>query len=115
MTATPMEHTTAHVPVHTAQVIPFPRRAAAPPASLSSQERLSRALEALNAAIAEQRAAVVAWRGALAQLKASAGGLGQSLETYRGSLQSLGKGVDALQTQAKLLRGWADRPLPTQG
>jgi hypothetical protein len=75
-------------------------------------ERLARALATLNAALAEQRLAIAAWRGALAELKATATGLGESLQQYRSSLGSLGDGVAALHTQATVLRDWAEQTVP---
>lgn len=97
----------------TAQIIRFPSRRPANPATAQPNERLARALETLNGAMAEQRAALAAWRAALADLKTSAGGLGDSLTQYRASLASLGHSVSLLQTQAKGLQKWADKAAPT--
>ena len=92
--------------VPTAQIIPFPRRPAAPPDP--GQERLRRALAGLDAALANQREAVAAWRGALAELGTVVSGLGTSLRVYQGSLETLGTRVDTLHTQAVQLEQTAD-------
>jgi len=118
---------------NSATVIPFPQRPAAQPATRhvplltgtpptgtpptgapltgtpkSEQERLSHALESLNAALAEQRAALKAWRGAMSELKASTTALEDSLQRYRGNLRSLGSSVSALHHKARSLEAWAD-------
>jgi hypothetical protein len=85
-------------------IIAFPVR----PKPVTPEERLARALEKLNAAMLEQRAAVGRWHTALGELKATTGELGNSLQRYRTSLDSLGKGVSALQTKARSLEEWAD-------
>ncbi|HVY15144.1 MAG TPA: hypothetical protein VHB27_07955 [Rhodopila sp.] len=101
-----------------ATVIPFPQRLDIVPAtrlapsttaaSRSEHERLTRALESLNAALAEQRAALKAWRSAMAELKVSTGALEDSLQRYRGNLRSLGNSVSALRQKAQALETWAD-------
>jgi ABC-type transporter Mla subunit MlaD len=102
----------------TATVIPFPQRQAATPTTRripliaapprSEQERLSRALESLNAALAEQRAALKAWRGAMSELKASTTALEDGLQRYRGNLRSLSNSVTTLHQKARSLESWAD-------
>ncbi len=99
MTPTSTEQPNADPVVQTAEIIPFPTRQVAQPVELP-HERLGRALTTLNAALAEQRLAIAAWRGALAELKTTATGLGESLQRYRDSLGTLGEGVAALHTQA---------------
>ena len=99
MTPTSTEQPNADPVVQTAEIIPFPTRQVAQPVELP-HERLGRALTTLNAALAEQRLAIAAWRGALAELKSTATGLGESLQRYRDSLGTLGEGVAALHTQA---------------
>ena len=89
----------------TAEIIPFPSR---PKPEPQPDERLSRALESLNAALAEQRVAVAAWRGALEELRASTTGLGESLQKYRTNLGALSGSVAALQANAQSLEQWAD-------
>jgi chromosome segregation ATPase len=109
-----------------ATVIPFPQgpfperplRPAAAPATRqipllaasprSEQERLTRALESLNAALAEQRNALKAWRGAMAELKASTTALEEGLQRYRGNLRSLSNSVTSLHQKARSLESWAD-------
>ncbi|MDR3530492.1 MAG: hypothetical protein P4L90_08080 [Rhodopila sp.] len=58
--------------------------------------------------MADQRAAMAAWRGALGALKATTTGLEESLLRYRADLRSLGSTVSALQAQARALEQWAD-------
>ena len=53
----------------TADIIRFPVRDK--PADPGPEERLARALDSLNAAMADQRAAVAAWRSVLGELKAT--------------------------------------------
>jgi ABC-type transporter Mla subunit MlaD len=95
----------------TAQIIAFPVRpkaAEVPVAEPQPQDRLARALESLNAALAEQRTALAAWRGALGELKATTTGLGDSLQTYQANLRSLGDSVSSLNAKARSLEEWAD-------
>jgi hypothetical protein len=89
----------------TAVIIPFPSR---PKVQARPDERLSKALESLNAALAEQRVALAAWRGALGELKETTTGLGESLQRYRTSLGSLSGSVATLHDQARSLEQWAD-------
>ena len=104
-----------------AQIIPFPvRRATASPApgpapALDGQERLARAMASLNAALAEQRAALAAWCGALAELKTTTEGLAGRLRQYHGSLNALGTRVGSLKEEAVKLEAWADKVLDAQG
>lgn len=105
-----------------AEIIPFrPRKPAVtiPPALGSggtlqseapneAQVRLVRALQSLDAALAEQRAAVSAWRGALGQLRTTVHGLSKSVQSYRGSLETLDAKVTSLRGEAQRLEQWAD-------
>jgi len=94
-----------------AEIISFPtRRPAVSPVS-DPQERLARALAALDTAMQEQRAAVASWRDSLDQLKRSTNGLGVSMQRYRGSLDKLGTDVASLHNQATQLERWADTAL----
>jgi len=93
-----------------AQIIPFPPRRAAAPAD-DGQERLCRALEALEAARARQRTAVAAWRGALADLGTVMAGLGGSMQRYSGNLDTLADRVASLQCKAAQLERTADAAL----
>ncbi len=82
----------------TSTVLPFPAsraRRAAPEA------RLARALDQLATALAEQHAAVTAWRGALHDLKTANDGLGESLSRYAGELDRLSAGVGRLDSKAR--------------
>ncbi len=104
--------------VRSAEIIPFRRRpVAAHPAPVAQptdvQQRLARALEMLNAAMAEQRSAMAQWRNALGALKTSTTGLGDSLQRYQANLTSLSQGVSALRTQAKSLQTWAEKAAAT--
>ena len=51
-----------------AEIITFPSRSAGTAPTADGHERLRRALLGLDAAVAGQRVAVAAWRGALADL-----------------------------------------------
>lgn len=94
--------------VQTAEIIPFPVRQPAPD---DGQERLRRALAGLDSALAGQRTAVAAWRKALAELGTVVSGLGESLQRYRGNLDTLGDRVAGLHTQAVKLEQIADAAL----
>jgi chromosome segregation ATPase len=91
-----------------ADIIPFPTRQAVADAG---QERLQRALAALDAALESQRAAVAEWRASLAQLGETMSGLGVSLNRYHGSLTHLETKVGALNREAVALESWADQAL----
>jgi hypothetical protein len=105
--------------VRTGTVIPFPKRSVPAPATrriplitacpLPEQERLRRALDSLNAALTEQRAALKAWRGAMGELKESTTALEDSLQRYRGNLRSLSNSVTSLREKARSLETWADQ------
>jgi len=112
----------------TAEIIAFPTKPtlqaqAAPAASEAlaetlaedPQERLRRALGALNAALATQRAAVKSWRESLSDLKGTMQGLGTSLSGYHDALGTLGTRVTALNTEARRLESWADEKLGQHG
>jgi hypothetical protein len=90
----------------TALIIPFPVRPK--PASPDPNVRLAVALASLNAALAEQRVAVAAWRQALGELKTTTAGLHEGLQRYKGNLQALGNSVSALAAKARSLEEWAD-------
>ena len=108
-------------PLPTADIIPFPARPKASepspselgpselsPSELGPGDRLSRAMESLNAALAEQRVALAAWREALGQLKSTTAGLGESLQHYHSNLGALSDRVSGLNAQARTLERWAD-------
>ena len=94
----------------TAEIIPFPSRRPAPTAD-DGQERLRRALAGLDEALAGQRAAFAAWRGALGELGTVVSGLGDSMQRYCGSLDTLGTRVAGLHAQAVQLEHTADAAL----
>ena len=89
-----------------ARIIQFPARPK--PAAPAPEDRLAKALEALNTAMADQRTAMTAWRGVLAELKTSATSLEDSLQRYRSSLRTLGASVSSLHAKARSLEQWAD-------
>jgi ABC-type transporter Mla subunit MlaD len=93
-----------------AQIIPFARRQ---PMQVpdNGQDRLRRALQDLDAAVAGQRTAVAAWRSALAELGTVMGGLGDSMQRYRENLDTLGGRVARLHAQAVQLERTADAAL----
>jgi hypothetical protein len=110
VTTSPVSESTAIEPTRTADIIPFPGRPQ--PAETTPEERLSRALLSLNAALQEQRVAVTAWREVLLELKATTNGLQDSLQRYRANLRTLGTSVSALQSKARSLEAWADSVTP---
>ena len=89
----------------TAAIIPFPQRLR--PAAPVPEQRLVRALDTLETAMAEQRAAIVAWRDALGTLRTSTAGLDESLKRYRNSLRTLANSVSAMRVQTRALEAWA--------
>ena len=89
-----------------AAIIPFPARPK--PVPPTPEDRLARALESLNAAMADQRTAVAAWREVLGELKATTTNLDESLQRYRSNLRSLGTSVSSLHAKARALEQWAD-------
>ena len=95
----------------TASIIPFPTRQK--PTAPDPQERLVRALESLNAALADQKIAIAAWRDVLGELKASTNSLDDSLQHYRSNLRTLGTSVSALRAKARSLEQWADGVIAT--
>ncbi len=97
-----------------AEIIPFPVRQPMGLAGSDPQERLRKALAALDTAMTEQKAAMAGWRDSLDQLKKSTQGLGLSMQRYRGSLDKLGADVAGLHKQATQLESWADDTLKNQ-
>jgi hypothetical protein len=90
-----------------AQIIPFPLRAPAPPSD-DGADRLARALASLDAALNEQRSAIAGWRGALADLQTTMQSLGASAQQCHDNLGKLGENVAGLNAQARQLEAWAD-------
>jgi ABC-type transporter Mla subunit MlaD len=116
-----------------AEIIPFrnapaarpsraaPGRAKSGPATprpamptVAGEDRLQRALAALDAAVTGQRAAVAEWRRSLEQLGTTMKGLGTSLGRYRDSLTHLEGKVGSLNHQAAALEQLADRALAAE-
>jgi chromosome segregation ATPase len=95
---------------YNANIIPFPSRQPALPTD-EGQERLNRALLALDEAVQRQRSAVAAWRAALADLGTVMSGLGESMQRYRSSLDTLDGRVAGLHAQAVQLEQTADKAL----
>jgi phage shock protein A len=106
-------HTTMSDMAQSAQIIPFPNRQRTSTDS-DGQERLRRALAGLDSALADQRLAIASWRKALGELGTVVSGLGQSLQQYRGSLDTLGDRIAGLHTQSVMLERIADTALATQ-
>jgi hypothetical protein len=99
------------VTLPSAEIIPFPVRLQPEtmgPEEIRPEDRLARALESLNAALLEQKAALAAWRGALGALQASTSGLGDSLQRYQANLRALGGQVAVLHDRAITMEQWAD-------
>jgi len=95
----------------TAEIIPFPQRNAL---ENNDNDRLANALTALDIAVAEQRAAVSAWRESLTELRGVVSGLGAGLTDYQASLARLGAQVAALNSDARAMEDWADTVLASQ-
>ncbi len=72
------------------------------------EQRLNRALTSLNTALAEQRAAVAAWRDRLVTLRTTTARLADSLQRYRVNLDKLNDSVSMLSDNARSLETWAD-------
>jgi septal ring factor EnvC (AmiA/AmiB activator) len=98
---------TAEAERPTASVIAFPSRVG--PVVPRPDDRLARALDSLNAAMQEQRAALSAWQRSLTSLKSATSGLDGSLRQYQSSLKSISGSVSDLQVKARALEKWADR------
>jgi hypothetical protein len=99
--------------VQGARIIPFPVRSRSSTDD-DGQERLRRALAGLDSALASQRVAIAGWRKALGELGTVVSGLGESLQQYRGSLDTLNDRVAGLRTQSVMLERIADTALASQ-
>ncbi len=100
-----------------AEIIAFPRQRTTSDASDDASDgnaRLLRALRGLDAALAEQRTAIAAWRASLSRLQETVHGMSDGLQRYRGSLDSLHTGVTRLNGQARQLESWADSVLAAE-
>jgi hypothetical protein len=102
----PAAHPPAEAALATAIIIPFPARPKPEPPA--PEERLTRALASLNAALADQKAAVAAWRLVLGELKGTTTGLDDSLRRYHKTLRTLDDNVASLRAKARSLEQWAD-------
>jgi hypothetical protein len=95
-----------------AQVIPFrPRGDAAVASSAAGQERLSRALALLEAALDEQQAAMDRFRLALGDLGRAVSGLEAGLVRYGDELCCVGHDLERLAIEARALEAWAEDAL----
>lgn len=83
----------------TAAILPFPEK---------PEDRLRRALRALDAALAEQAAAVAGLRQELGALSGAVGSLGGSLEAYAGGLAKTQVALAEAGAQARQLEATAD-------
>ncbi|HET6184944.1 MAG TPA: hypothetical protein VFA03_15305 [Acetobacteraceae bacterium] len=88
------------------RVVPFPLPAAR---RREEPDRLARALERMDAAVAAERAAVAEWRGALGRLQASTGRLSRSFTDYSSALTGLAGHVERLNRQSRALAVTAAR------
>jgi chromosome segregation ATPase len=95
----------APLPQCGAHIVAFPADRARPP---SPQSRLTRALQALRDALAEQREAAHALQHASARLKATLADLQTRLEGQRDGLGHLAGTVAQVTVEARKLESWAD-------
>jgi septal ring factor EnvC (AmiA/AmiB activator) len=65
-------------------------------------------MDSLNAALADQKTAIAAWRQVLGELKSTTTGLDDSLRRYRKTLWTLDTSVASLRAKARSLEQWAD-------
>jgi chromosome segregation ATPase len=87
----------------TADIIPLSYQNRPP-----SREPLDRSLARLKTALAEQSAAIAAWRSQLERLRVGLGALGRSLDEHNARLGTAKQGVTELNAQARRLEAWAD-------
>ncbi len=99
----------------TAEVILFPTRSSVPAPTGTAEQRLTRALASLDAALSEQRSAMAGWRESLDHLRKATTGLGLSMQRYQRTLGKLGADVSDLHAQALRLERWADDTLAKSG
>ncbi|MFC3127720.1 hypothetical protein ACFOD4_21865 [Pseudoroseomonas globiformis] len=86
----------------TAELLDFPR---------SDKDRLRLALRRLEAALAEQKAAVAAFRGNLVEMRQATHGLASQLQDYQSRLSDTAGKVSAARDAAKQLEHQADSML----
>lgn len=87
-----------------AQIIAFPMHRM----EQVGRERLARSLARLQAAAAEQEAAVAAWRTQIGRLHEGVATLERSFEAYGARLGSAKRGVESLNAEARRLETWAN-------
>jgi hypothetical protein len=90
---------------HQAILLEFPAARARKP---SPETRLARALESLQAALAEQRDAALALQDASVKLKLTLGELHARLEGHRDGLCALAADVADVNAKSRRLEAWAD-------
>lgn len=95
----------------TADIIAFPTRKTA---KNSQKDPLATAMTTLDIALAEQRAAVAAWRQSLTELRGVVVGLGTSLTDYHENLAKLGTQVTSLHNDARAMEDWAEAVLASE-
>jgi signal transduction histidine kinase len=86
----------------TAEILPFPEK---------PEDRLRRALRALDAALAEQGTAVAGLRQELGALSGAVQGLGSSLQAYSQGLAETQEAVLGAHAEARRLEATADAML----
>ena len=86
-------------PDDTTEILPFPKR---------PDDRLRLSLRALDAALAEQRAAMAGLRAELASLSTAVSGLDRSLRTYQGALGDTAAELAQAGAMARRLETTAD-------
>jgi hypothetical protein len=87
-----------------AEILPFPEK---------PEDRLRRALRALDQALAEQGAAVAGLRRELGSLSGAVEDLGTSLQSYSRGLAEAQEGVLGAHAEARRLEATADAMLAT--
>ncbi len=93
-----------------AVILDFPARG-----EPAAQDRLRRALAALDDATAQQRRAVAEWRLALAALQHAVGGLQGAVRAQHRAFGDLARGVDALHGELLRLRAWGEAAARPRG
>jgi hypothetical protein len=107
-----MNHLGETAMAQSATVIPFrPRKDSAPAGEAAGQDRLSRALNTLELALAEQRDAIDRFRLALSDLDHAVLGLEAGLVRYGDELACVGHDLERLAIEARALEAWADEVL----
>lgn len=79
-----------------AQVVGAGTGSRLPPASVLPSERMTRALEGLRTALAQQAGVVAAWRASLVELEGAVGALQSGVMRQAGAMQALGARLSPL-------------------